>query len=755
MVDDLSYPTGPEVMDENRHGLIGKPVDRVDGWAKVTGAAAYSYEVQEAGEALCGFVVGAAIGKGRVAEIDVAAARAAPGVVLVYTHENIPPQGEFGTPHEAGNRLNTAKPYIRGPQVRFFGDPVAFVVADSFENARAAAALIRVRYEVETGDYELETGLDGAYRTNSPTADSELGDFDGAFARADVQIDATYTTPVQIHAQMEPHASLAVWEGDKLHLYTATQLLKACQRSVAETLMIPRDKVRIVSRYIGGGFGGKLAVFADAILSALAARELGRPVKTALTRQQMFPMTSHRTASHQRVRLGADREGRLTAIAHEGVMHTARFYEFTESVAAVTRHLYAAPNRRTRHRLVALDLPMADAMRAPGEAIGMLAIEVAMDELAEKLGLDPIELRVRNEPDVDPESGKPFSSRSLVACLREGAERFGWSRRSPTPGAVREGEWMIGMGVAASMRANYLMPSRAGLSLNVEGVATVRQAMTDIGTGTYTILAQIAAEALGLPVEAIRVEIGDSEFPPAPGSGGSFGAASAGSALLDAAMNMRRELAQMAAADPASPLFGQSPQQAVFVDGRIMIGNQSEPLTELLRRRAPGGIEAAGEIKPPESYNDYSQYAHGAHFAEVAVSRLTGEVRLRRMLGVFAAGRILNDKTARSQAIGGMIWGVGGALTEENAADPRFGSFIAQDLAGYHVPAHADIVDLDALFIAEADDHGNPMKIKGVGELGICGAGAAIPNAIYNACGVRLRDYPMTPDKVLAGLGRG
>jgi xanthine dehydrogenase YagR molybdenum-binding subunit len=752
MADELRFPTGAEVMEENRGGLIGRAVDRVDGGAKVTGAARYSFEIQEAGAPLYGFVVGATIGRGRVSDVETGAAEAAPGVRLVMTHRNAPKQGEFGGPKGVENRLAAAKPYLHSDEVRHFGDPVAFVVADSFEQARHAASLIRVIYQAEEGVYSFEDNLEAAYKPASPTTDSAVGDFDAAFAAAPVQVDETYTTPIQAHAQMEPHAALAWWQGDKLNLFMAVQLLKATQRSIAETLMMPRDKVRIVARYIGGGFGGKLCVYPEATLSALAARVLQRPVKTSLTRQQMFAMTGHRTASRQRIRLGSDESGRLTALAHEGVMHTSRMWEFTESVAAATRHLYAAPNRRTAHRLVTLDLPGAEAVRAPGEAIGMLSIEVAMDELACRLGIDPVEVRRRNEPDVDPESGQAYSSRSLVACMEEGARRFGWGQRSKTPGAVRKGEWMIGLGMSASIRSNYLVPAKCGLTLGVDGRARVRQAMTDIGTGTYTILAQIAAEALGIAVAEVEVEIGDSEFPPAPGSGGSFGAASAGSALLDAAMKLRQDLATRAVADPNSPLNGQAPEQAVFGDGRIWIGNHSEPLSDLVKRVAPQGLDALGEISVPADYYSYSQHAHGAHFCEVAVSSLTGEVRLRRMLGVFAAGRILNDKTARSQAIGGMIWGVGAALTEENAVDPRYGSFANQDLAGYHVPAHADIANLDALFIAEEDDKGNPLKIKGVGELGICGAGAAVANAIYNACGVRVRDYPFTPDRIFPHL---
>ncbi len=746
------FPTASDIADANRNGLLGKPVDRVDGWAKVTGAAQYSYEIQEAGEPLVGVIAGATIAKGKILGIDTAAALASPGVVHVMTHENAPPQAPFCHPPDVGNRLWGSKPFLNTDEVRCYGDPIALVVADTFENARHAASLITATYEGAVAGLSFEDNLSAAYTPDNPTAKVDVGDFDVAFANAPVRLDETYTTPIHNHAQMEPHASLAVWEGERLTLFTACQLLKATQRSVAETLMMPRDNVRIVARYIGGGFGGKLHVCAGATLAALAAKVLDRPVKVQLTRQQMFAVSTHRTASRQRIRLGADTEGRLTAIAHEGVMHHARFFDFTEPVAAQTRPLYAAANRRFRHQTVALDIPMADAVRAPGEAIGMLAIEAAMDELAHRLGLDPIELRVRNEPTADPTSGKPYSSRSLVGCMREGAARFGWDRRSAAPGQVRDGRFLVGMGMAAAIRTNYLMPARATVGLNVEGIATIRQAMTDIGTGTYTILAQVAAEALGLAVGAIRVEIGDSDFPPAPGSGGSFGAASAASAVLDAAMNLRREIAELAVADPQSPLFGAAPQDAVFTEGAILIGNRAERLTDLLARARPQGLIADGKNEVPKDYNDYSQHAHGAHFAEVSVDPVSGEIRLRRMLGVFAAGRVLNEKTARSQALGGMIWGVGSALMEENHVDLRYGSFTGQDLAGYHVPAHADIVDLDALFIEEHDDKANPLKIKGVGELGICGAGAAVANAVFNACGVRLRDYPLTLDKMLEAL---
>jgi len=586
---------------------------------------------------------------------------------------------------------------------------------------------------------EKPTGEDGE------EADSQVGDFEAAFASAPVTVDATYTTPHHIHAQMEPHAALAYWgDGDRVTVHCAAQLIESARQAVASTLQIPPDKVRIVSRYVGGGFGGKLPVHGEVMLSAMASRQLGRPVKTALTRQQMFHSTTHRSQTIQRVRLGATPDGLLTAIGHDTLSHSARFDNFYETASTQTRTLYAAPNRSTTHRSVKLDLPISDSTRAPGEAVGMLAIEQAMDELAEKLRLDPIELRLRNEPALDPEKNIPFSTRQLVRCLKEGADRFGWQRRQAQPGAVREGRWRIGMGVAAATRTNYLMDAKCSIALDGQGVLTARMAMTDIGTGSYTVLTQVAAEMLGLPVSSVRMELGDSDFPETPGSGGSWGAASAGSALYDACCNLRGQIARK---------LGASEADVSFADGRATAENgRSKTLADLAGIQ---GLQADGEIRKGDMAKKYSQQAYGAHFAEVAVDVDTGEVRLRRMLGVFAAGRILNMKTATSQATGGMIWGVGSALHEEAVVDPRFGCFVNHDIAEYHVPAHADIPAIEAVFLEEVDDKTNPLKIKGVGELGICGAGAAVANAVYNATGVRIRDYPLTLDKLIAAQERG
>ena len=730
---EMDAPIGSNALDVGAQGVVGKPLDRVDGRLKVTGGARYAYEVEQGPKTAYGVLVEASIGKGRIKSIDTGSAERAPGVILVLTYRNAPEQG-------TGNH-HAAHPVLTSPEVLYYGLPVAFVVAETFEEATAAAYLVRVKYDGAPGRYTLRSGLGEArIPQEGPPPDSAVGDFAGAFAAAPMQLDVTYTTPLQSQAMMEPHATLAMWDGDNLVLHTSNQMLNQGRDAVARTLQIPVENVRLISPYIGGGFGSKLWVNADAILAAIAARRLNRPVKTALTRQQIFHVTTHRSDTIQRIRLGTDRDGRILAIGHDVFSGNLWSEQNYEGAALQTRTLYAGENRLTRHRLAPLDIPVASSMRAPGEAVGLLALECAIDELAEKLDLDPIELRLRNEPAADPEKHIPYSSRHLIACLQEGARRFGWDRRNSKPGQSRDGRWLVGMGVAAATRGNTLQLSKANVRLGPDGSAVVRMAMTDIGTGTYTILTQIAAEMLGLAPEQVRVELGDTSFPQASGSGGSYGAASSGSALFDACNNLRAKLARLAGMDPDSARFG---------DGRIEAAGQSRQLVDLV---GPGGIDADGEIKPGATSTEFSQQSYGAHFAEVGVDIDTGEVRLRRMLGVFTAGRILNEKTARSQAIGGMIFGIGAALEEALILDPRFGCFVNHDLAEYHVPVHADVVDVDAIFLPELDAESNPLKSKGVGELGICGAGASIANAIYNACGVRVRDYPITLDKLISEL---
>jgi xanthine dehydrogenase YagR molybdenum-binding subunit len=691
--------------------VLGQPIDRIDGSVKVTGAALYAGDNRLERLAF-GWIVPATIAHGRITSIDAAAARRIPGVLLVMTHENAPRQAPFKPRGEN-------KPVLASDEVKHFGQPVALVVAETPETARAAAEAVTIVYDTAPGAFALDAASGNAYdpgKTNAgmPTG-SKLGNFEDAFGAAPVRVDSIYKTPYQNHAMMEPHASVARWQEDKLTITCSAQLVESARTSIASTLMIDRDKVEVISEYVGGGFGSKLLVYADAILAALASRELKRPVKVVLTRQQVFHVASHRAASIQRVRLGAAHDGTLVAIAHQSLTQSARADEYCEPVVSSTRSLYAAANRLTSQRIAALDLPVPGSMRAPGDAIGSLALEQAMDELAARLGMDPVELRLKNEPKEDPEKHVPFSTRALVPCLQQGAQRFGWDKRNPRPRSTRDGRWLIGMGVAAAIRGNYFREAEARVTMGSERHALVEMDMTDIGTGSYTVFAQIAAEILDLPVENIEVRLGHSSYPDTPGSGGSFGASSCGAALHDACTRLK---------------------------ARLDTGEGAQ------------GLSATGQAKPTDDYKKFSQYSYGAHYAEVGVDETTGEIRLRRMLGVFAAGRILNAKTARSQLIGGMIWGVGSALHEDAFLDTRYGNFITQDLANYHVPVHADVPEVEAVILDEFDSHANVLGSKGLGELGICGAGAAVANAVYNACGARVRDYPITLDKILPELLR-
>ncbi len=740
----MNTPAPRNALDENRQGLMGKAVDRVEGRLKVMGKAPFAHEIVEGGAAAAyGYIVQATISKGMLKSIDTSAADRAPGVLMVMTHLNAPKQAAWG-PIELPDRYARSIPQLSSSKIEYYGQPIAFVVANTFEQARSASKLITVAYAQSAGEHDMQSRqAKGELQKTffgEPLVDGSKDDFDKAFAASSVKVDGRFTTPAHAAAPMEPPATLAYWEGSKLIVHCSAQLINSAQQGVASTLGIPLGNVRVVSRYIGGGFGSKLPIYGDVILTALAARELRRPVKTALTRQQMFHITSHRSDTVQRLRLGASSDGKLAAVGHEAWSNSARYDDFLEPSAMQTRLLYAAPARYTPHYLVKLDLPVSDSTRAPGEAVGMLAIEIAMDELAEKLKLDPIELRLRNEPTQDQDKKIPFSSRNLVSCMKDGATRFGWSQRSALPAQKRDGRWLVGMGMAASIRSNVMMPSKADVALGRDGMLTVKMAMTDIGTGSYTVLTQIAAEMMGLPIERVRIELGDSNFPATPGSGGSWGAASSGSGLFDACTNLREKLATK---------MGINVADATFANGSVTGAGKTETLGALAGTL---GMQASGEIKPGAMTKQFSQQAYGAHFAEVGVNVDTGEIRVRRLLGVFAAGRILNEKTAKSQISGAMIWGVGTALHEDSVIDKRDGHFVNHDLAEYHVPSHADIPKIDVFFLTEVDDKTNPLKIKGAGELGICGAGAAVANAVYNATGVRVREFPITLDKVRAGL---
>lgn len=737
--------------------MIGDAVNRVDGPLKATGRAPYAYEHWEAGRPLYGFIVGATIGKGRITRIDTESAENAPGVELVMTHHNAPVQGprDESIPFEYWR----AQPELTGPDVHHFGEPVALVVAGTLEQARAAADLVEVEYSTGRGRFDFSEFEDDVYipkvvNAGLPT-DTEVGDFDAGFDSAEVKVDQHYTTPYEFSLPIEPNACLAEPRDDDLIVYVSSQIVNAAQASVAATLRMDPERVHVVAPFVGGGFGSKLGIHSETILAALAARVLRRPVKVAMTRQQVFQLVGMRPISSQRVRLGAERDGRLTAIAHDVTMHTNPDIEYAEQTAATTRSLYAAPHRLTSHRLAALDLPRGTDVRAPGEAPGMLAVESAMDELADALGMDPVELRIRNEPTVDPERDVPYSDRHLVDCLREGARRFGWENRPATPASVRDGRWLVGYGMSAAIRGHFQGPTTVRVRLEADGTAVVRTDMTDIGTGTYTILTQVAAEGLGLPLDRVRIELGRSDFPASWGSGGSWGATNSCTATHRACLALREELLEAARGDARSALYGLDPAGAEFSDGDVRIGATSEALAEIVVRSRPEGLEAEGQVRymgDEPDYADYSINTYGAHFAEVGVDADTAEIRLRRMLGVFSVGRVFNPKTTRSQLIGGMIWGVGAALEEEAVVDPRSGAFVNRDLAGYLVPVHADITDVDAVVLDGYDDKANVLGAKGVGEVGICGAGASVVNAVFNATGVRVRDFPVTIEKVLPGL---
>lgn len=716
----------------DRLKVVGHPHDRIDGTRKVTGTARYAYEQHDVvPNQAYGHVIGAAIAKGRITAIDTEAARRAPGVIAVLTAKD-------AGPLKKGKR-NTA-PLLAGPEVVHYHQAVALVVAESFEQARAAAALIKVDYKAAEGAFDLKAAKDGAAKPegDDPSLDdTQVGDFAGAFAQAPVKLDETYTTPDESHAMMEPHATLAAWEGERLTLWTSNQMVAWGVTDMATTLGIPKDHIRIVSPFIGGGFGGKLFLRSDVLLAALGARLAKRPVKVALPRPLIINNTPHRPATIQRIRIGATRDGKITAIGHES-WSGDQPGGGPEVAVQQTRLLYAGANRMTAMRLAELDLPEGNAMRAPGEAPGLMALEMAMDEMAEKLGLDPIAFRVLNDTQVDPEKPeRPFSMRRLDECFRVGAERFGWSRRSARPGDRREGNWMIGMGVASAFRNNIVMKSGARVRLDANGIVTVETDMTDIGTGSYTIIGQTAAEMLGVGLDRVVVKLGDSTFPVSAGSGGQWGGNSSTAGVYAACVKLREAVAQN---------LGINSAEAVFADGTVTVGNRSLSLASA----AEGGpLSGEDTIEFGELDETHQQSTFGAHFVEVGVDAYTAETRIRRMLAVCAAGRILNPKTARSQVIGAMTMGAGAALMEELAVDKRRGFFVNHDLAGYEVPVHADIPHQDVIFLDEVDPMSSPMKAKGVGELGICGVGAAVANAIYNATGVRVRNYPITLDKLL------
>lgn len=708
-------------MQDNKK-QIGAPISRIDGIAKVTGKAAYStdYPVKNLAYAV---IFKSTIAAGTILDIDTTAAEKAPGVLAIITHENAPKLNVNG-----GLRGGAL---LQSPEIEFFGQHIGLVVAETFEQARHATHLINVTYDKKEPKVDFEKLVnDAVLPRDKEKADAKRGDAKAALSNAAYKIEAVYGTPIEHHHPLEPHATIAEWDGDHVTLYNSSQIVNGAQTAAAATLNLKPENVRIISPYIGGGFGSKGGQWANLVLTAVAAKQVNRPVKLALTRQQMFTSVGLRQRNYQKVSLAATKDGKLTALAHEITTHAAIKNEFVEPCGDCSKIMYDVPNSLITYRVVPMNMILPTYTRGPGKSTGSFALESAMDELAYQLKMDPIELRIKNEPERDPSNGKPWSSRVTVKCLQEGAKAFGWDKRRAEPRQNQQGNYLIGYGVSCGTYPAHQRPTSAVVKLKRTGndvTATIELAAADLGTGTYTILTQTAADALDLPLQKVKVTIGDSDLPPAAGAVGSVGAASYANAVYDACQKITDELI----ARSGKQYFARPTASQLML---------SEKVTDFQTR-----VDA----KPPEKAEEYSCHSFNANFAEVAVNISTGMVSVTRFLAVTGAGNILNPKTARSQIIGGNVWGIGMALTEESVADPRLGNFVTRSLADYHVPSNLDIGAMDAIFIREDDQQVNTLGVKGIGEVGIVGVAAAVANAVFNATGKRIRQLPITPDKLL------
>ena len=732
--------------------VIGAPLDRTDGVQKTTGSARYAAEF--APDNLCHAVmVLATIAHGRIVELDPTRAQRAPGVLLVLSHRNaprLPEHGRAAFKPPAGRAMSLFQDDV----VHYDRQPIAVVVADTFEHATAGAALVRARYAAQLAIVDFTAARANAYRPKEAgrkPPDVHWGDPEAGQRAAEVRVDITCTTPMQHHNPIEPHATVAHWEGDRLTLYDATQYVSGVRETVSKTLGISPDDVRVISPFVGGGFGCKGSVWSHVVLAAMCARNVQRPVKLVVDRQQMFGPVGGRPRTSQRIALGARRDGALTYVRHDVVSHTSDFEDFVEPSALITQMLYACPNGTTTHRLVKLNTGTPTFQRAPGEASGSFALEVALDELAYALEVDPLDLRLRNYAETEPESGKPFSSKYLRECYSRAAERFGWSRRPPAPKSLREGNALVGWGMGTATYPAHRMAAAARAILQPDGSILVQSGSQDIGTGTYTVMTQIAAETLGVPADRVRFELGDTDLPRAPVSGGSMTAASVGPAVQAACRQLRDALIASAVGDPNSPLHGLSRARTTIDGGWLIALDQSHRREGLaaLAGRAAMPIEATANAAPGDEEKRFALHSFGAVFAEVRVDRDLGEIRVPRIVATYDVGRRLNAKTARSQLQGGIVWGVSLALLEHAIIDTRVGRIVNANLAEYHVPVNADIQAIDVTFVDHPDLAFNPLGIRGIGEIGITGIAGALSNAVYHATGRRIRDLPITLDKLL------
>ncbi|HEV3471304.1 MAG TPA: xanthine dehydrogenase family protein molybdopterin-binding subunit [Pyrinomonadaceae bacterium] len=734
---------------------IGKEMSRVDGVAKVTGRAKYAAEFHVPNLAY-GFIVLGTVAKGTIRAIDTREAERAPGVVRVFTHLNSPRLGPKASheqsPPRATEEQDKSFRALQSNRIFFNGQPVALVVAETYEQARYASRLVKVSYDAERHTTDTEAVRDrGRFPSQGPPP-KPRGNPDEAMRQAPVKVEAEYRIPIEHHNAMEPHAAIAVWQGDKLTVFDKTQEVYNVRTHLASSFRLPEENVSVVSPYVGGAFGSSLRPNYYPALTAMAAREIKRPVKVVYTRTQMFTGHGHRPYTIQKIALGAERSGKLTAIIHHAVHNTSTFEEFSDNTTGFTRQVYACPNLYAPLRITDTDLPTPTWMRAPGAVSGMFALECAMDELAYALGIDPLELRLINYAETDPESGRPFSSKALRECYKLGAEKFGWKNRKHEPRSMRDGRLLVGWGTATGIWGAFQMPATAVVSLKADGTAYVASAASDIGPGTYTVVTMIAAEYLGLRPEQVKFELGDTKLPRAPAQGGSWTTASVGSAVHGAALAVGARLLALANRDQNSPLKAAAASDVELLDGRLRLKSdpsRSVNVYELMRRNNLTEITETFESKPSPERRKYATMAHGAQFIEVKVDPDLGTVRVTRAIEVTASGKIINPKASHSQEIGGVVWGIGMALTEATEIDHRYGRIMNPNLQHYHVPVNADVHEVETMFVEEDDTVVNPLGVKGMGELGMVGIPAAIANAVFHATGRRVRDLPITPDKLL------
>lgn len=734
--------------------ILGAPINRTDGWAKVSGAARYTAEhtLPHMAHAV---LLTSSIASGRVLRIDANGAAGVPGLLLVMTHENAMSLPEATRQGKLQPPIGRTLSLLQDDRVHYNNQPIGVVVADTLEHAREAAARLSIEYEAAPAVLDFALARQHTHppdKVLGEPADTARGHLQTGLLSGSARLDEVYTTPYETHNPIEPHATVAAWDADHLTLYDSTQYVKGVQRIVADTLGLAHDKVTVLCPFTGGGFGCKGSVWSHVVLAAMASRQAGRPVKLVLERGQMFGPVGTRPVTEQRMRLAAMSDGRLTASGHDVLAYTSMIEDWIEPSALVTRMMYDSPNQETTHRLVRMNLGTPTFMRAPGEATGTFALEAALDELSYELGIDPVELRLRNYAGRDPEKNLPFSSKSLRQCYQAGAERFGWSRRTPQPRSMRDGDKLVGMGMATATYPMRRSAAQATVVIDPNGHVAARSATQDLGTGTYTVMAQVAADGLGVPVTAVRFELGDSRMPEAPVSGGSMTVASVASAVHMAARALRTKLAGIAAADPRSPLHGALPQDVGAEDGWLFLVREParrERMSSIVKRHGQGPVEATAKAAPGDETAKFSMHSFGAVFVQVRVDELLGEIRVPRVVGVYGVGRLLNQKTGYSQLMGGIVWGIGMALFEETVYDRRSGRAVNGNLAEYHVPVNADIGVIDVQVVDEEDPYANPLGAKGIGEIGITGVAAALSNAVYHATGKRVRSLPITLDKVL------